>query len=113
MQPRGLAKYGTQGYGVPLNEAEAAKVRHKYFQTFPGLAAWHSRQSTARSTRTVDGRLRTWPKFPLSPKQLYNTPVQGSAADGMKWALGELWRTWTPKLEGCYPILAIHEEIVI
>jgi DNA polymerase I len=113
MQPRSLSKFVTQGYGVPLDAAEASKVRYKYFQTFSGLAAWHRQQSVARTTRTVDGRLWTWPNGRPSPQQLYNTPVQGSAADGMKWALAELSRTWTPELEGCCPILAIHDELVV
>jgi DNA polymerase I len=31
----------------------------------------------------------------------------------MKLALGALWKTWSPELEGCYPVMVIHDELIV
>jgi DNA polymerase-1 len=31
----------------------------------------------------------------------------------MKLAIAELWQTWTPELEGCYPVMVIHDELIV
>ena len=44
--------------------------------------------------------------------QLINTPVQRSGADGLKLALALLWER-RDQCPGAFPVLAIHDEIVI
>jgi DNA polymerase-1 len=99
-------------YGIELSEERAAEIRDTYFQAFSGLREWQRRQGKETITRTLGGRHRTWKDKPPYT-QLLNTPVQGSGADGMKLALAELWQTWTPDLEGCYPVMVIHDELII
>jgi DNA polymerase-1 len=41
-----------------------------------------------------------------------NTPVQGTGADGLKLALALLWER-RAEAPGAFPILAVHDEIVI
>jgi DNA polymerase I len=31
----------------------------------------------------------------------------------MKLALAELCNTWAPDLEGCYPVMVIHDELIV
>jgi hypothetical protein len=31
----------------------------------------------------------------------------------MKLALAALCNTWTPELEGCYPVMVIHDELIV
>jgi DNA polymerase I-like protein with 3'-5' exonuclease and polymerase domains len=62
--------------------------------------------------------------FPVSGRQRYlsrytvacNTPFQGIAADGAKEALIKVWEECMSAegpLSGCYPILFVHDEIVL
>ncbi|HCG02569.1 MAG TPA: hypothetical protein DEV93_18750 [Chloroflexi bacterium] len=44
--------------------------------------------------------------------QAVNTPVQGTAADGFKAALAELWRTRS-RFPSAVPVLALHDELVM
>jgi DNA polymerase-1 len=109
---KGLAAQVSQGYGIELTEPQAGELIDNYFQAFPGLSEWRSQQGKLTITKTLSGRLRD-----VSGKRQYtealNTPIQGTAADGMKLALAELWRTWTPELEGCFPVSCIHDELIV
>ena len=107
-----LAVQAGQDYGIELSEERATEIRNKYFKAFAGLRAWQYRQGKETVTRMLSGRWRTWVKEPPYT-QLLNTPVQGAGADGMKLALAELWKTWTPGLDGCYPVMVIHDELIV
>jgi DNA polymerase I len=109
---RRLAVQAWQDYGISLSEDRACEIRDKYFKAFAGLRAWQHRQGQETVTCTLSGRRRTWAKEPPYT-QLLNTPVQDSGADGMKLALAELWKSWTPDLEGCYPVMVIHDELIV
>jgi DNA polymerase-1 len=41
-----------------------------------------------------------------------NTPVQGTGADGLKFALALLWER-RDQAPGAFPVLAVHGEIVV
>jgi P4 family phage/plasmid primase-like protien len=107
-----LAVQAGQDYGIQLSEERATEIRNKYFKAFSGLRDWQRRQGQETLTRAPSGRWRTWSKTPPYT-QLLNTPVQAAAADGMKLALAELCNTWTPDLVGCYPVLVIHDELIV
>jgi DNA polymerase-1 len=107
-----LAIQAGQDYGIELTEERATEIRNKYFKAFSGLREWQHRQGKETITRTLSGRHRAWANEPPYT-QLLNTPVQGTGADGMKLALAELWKTWTPDLEGCYPVMVIHDELLV
>ena len=113
MSAKRLAEYANTNFGVTLTETEAADIRNRYFSAFPDLQAWHRRQSRLRVTRTVLGRRRSIkPVNGRTPyTQLLNSPVQGSAADGMKLALARLWETRS--IPGAFPVLVVHDEVVV
>jgi DNA polymerase-1 len=102
--------YAFSDYGVLFSDQEALRFRKKFFDLYPGIRAWHRRQSRFMvDTRTLTGRRRLHvDRF----SEKLNTPVQGSAADGTKLALAYLWET---RHEAPYarPLFTVHDEIVI
>jgi DNA polymerase-1 len=90
MQPPRLVLYARANYGVTLTEGQAVKFRRKFFEAYHGVDAWHQfvQREAQRNkfARTIWGRRRF-----LDPEtafnEFYNTPVQGSGADGLKNSL--------------------------
>jgi DNA polymerase-1 len=113
MSARGLQVYARSQFGVALTESQATTYRNAFFQTYPGLAAWHkkTRKAHARETRTLAGRRR---RFRIDEPDTYrlNSPVQGTGADGLKLALALLWER-RAACPSAFPILAVHDEIVL
>jgi DNA polymerase-1 len=113
MGAKGLRGYARTAYGVEMTEEQATAYRAKFFQTYPGLSAWHKKVGRSGKqpveTRTIAGRRLLGVK---GFNEKLNTPVQGSGADGLKLALALLWerRVQAP---GAFPIMAVHDEIVI
>jgi DNA polymerase-1 len=110
MGAKGFCVYAKTTYGVELTEATAIQHREAFFRTYPGLRRWH-RQSgqDPTDTRTLAGRrvLRV-ERF----NEKLNLPVQGTGADGLKAALALLWQR-RRLFPTAFPILAVHDEIVI
>jgi DNA polymerase-1 len=113
MGAKGFRVYARSQYGVAMTDAEAARYRQAFFDAYPGLAAWHRRvkRAHAAETRTLAGRRRLLAVDQSDTLRL-NTPVQGTGADGLKAALGLLWRR-RGDCPGAVPVLAIHDEIVV
>jgi DNA polymerase I len=113
MGARGLRGYARTAYGVELTEEQAADYRSKFFQSYPGLAAWHRKVgrlgNNPSETRTIIGRRLIAVKGFC---EKLNTPVQGSGADGLKTALALLWER-RDRAPGSFPVMAIHDEIVV
>ena len=84
-----LRTYAQDDYGVTLSEDEAAQFRQRFFQTYPGLRAWHRAQRDGEvTTSTLAGR----PRHGVSAfTEKLNSPVQGTGADILKGALARLW----------------------
>jgi DNA polymerase-1 len=108
-----LAAYARSSYGVAMTEGEAAAYRRKFFAAFPGLKRWHRRVGAtgdrAVETRTVLGRRRSGV---TSYTEKLNSPVQGSAADGLKAAIGLLWER-RGECPTAVPVLFVHDEVVV
>jgi DNA polymerase-1 len=113
MSAKGLQIYAKTTYGVDFTEQEAEKHRATFFKTYPGLARWHAetKRLHCRETRGTTGRRR---KLPVNASDTWrlNSPVQADEADGLKSALGLLWQR-RADCPSAYPVLAIHDEIVI
>ncbi len=110
----GLRNYARNSYGVEMNLMEAKCYRRRFFETYPGIKAWHDRelqkwQSGNTETRTLTGRRRTGV---LRFTERLNSPVQGTGADGLKLALALLYER-RDECPGTVPILAVHDEIVL
>lgn len=105
--PETLATYLRTAYGVDVSVAEAARLRARFFAAYPVLRRWQRRlMAGSGELRTVLGRLLR----PTRPTDRTNYPVQGSAADGLKVALG-LLRSRLP--QGARIIAAVHDEVLV
>ena len=112
MGAAGLHQYARQSYGVEMTLAQAEKFRDGFFRAYPGIADWHRKVKNSQQTegRTLSGR-----KFLFGDgagiSGRYNTPVQGTAADIMKDALGALAKRVAGT--GIRIIAAVHDEIIL
>lgn len=124
MQAPKLVLYAKQNYGVTLSEGQAVKFRRKFFEAYHGVEQWHEfvlrEAQRLKSARTIWGRRRF-----LDPEEahneFFNTPVQGSGADGLKNSLpivlrkfkalsgGEVLLERGAKVGMCH---MVHDEIV-
>lgn len=109
--------YAKDSYGVELDDRQATAAREAFFATFPGIARWHDRVSrlTRRggggpvTVRTALGRRKRFPEK-ASFNAALNIPVQGTAAEGFKQAMVELY----PALHalGGRGVLCVHDEYI-
>ena len=87
MSPGGLRSYARASYGVEMTKKEAERYWREFFETYPGLRAWHDREYRqlkkhgSTETRTLTGRRRTGV---TKLTERLNSPVQGTGADGLK-----------------------------
>ena len=110
MGAKGLRDYAKNQYGVALSMNEAKAFREAFFGAYPGVAAWHDRMRSQREARTLSGRLRRWPEGRPPITEVFNAPVQGTAADILKLALANL----LPRLEliGGRLVAVVHDEVI-
>jgi DNA polymerase-1 len=115
MSSGGLSNYARASYGVEMSREDAERYWREYFETYPGLKAWHDREYRqlkkhgSTETRTLTGRRRTGV---TKLTERLNSPVQGTGADGIKLALALLYER-RGECPGATPILAVHDEIVV
>jgi DNA polymerase I len=111
MGAQGLQAYAWNTYGVPMTLDEAQQARDRFFELYPGLRRWHGRTKAQApaETRTLVGRRR------LGLEKLtdrLNTPVQGTGADGLKWAMAALHRQ-RDEAPDAQIVAAIHDELLV
>lgn len=114
MSWRGLLRYAKTTYGVELTEQKAEEYHRRYFETYPGLRAWHNRirQEHCMETRSASGRRRLLDaKTPDTERA--NSPVQGDEADGSKLAMALLWERRGQVGADTFPVLFVHDESVV
>lgn len=112
MGAAGLQKYAQQSYGIEMSLEQATSFRDSFFKAYPGIADWHRRIRNAKPTeeRTLSGRKFTFGQN-AGVSGLYNTPVQGTAADIAKAALGILARR--TKGTNTKIVAVVHDEILL
>lgn len=108
----GLRDYARTNYDVELTPKQAEVFIERFFEAYPGVAAWQAsvKRRRAYESRTPVGRRRRWSEEPPLT-QLLNTPVQGTGADILKQALGMLPAAL--KGTGARIVATVHDEIVL
>ena len=112
MGAAGLKQYAAQSYGTEMTLEQAEKFRNRFFKAYTGIAQWHRmlKSEPPTESRTLAGR-----KFTFSENAglaiLSNTPVQGTAADIAKKALGLLVKRLNS--EDTHIVGVIHDEIIL
>jgi len=95
-----------------MSLGQAEKFRDSFFKAYPGITYWHQRIKEDKPTeeRSLIGR-----KFIFDQNTgaagLYNTPVQGTAADILKSAMGALIRHTVGT--NIKIIAVVHDEILL
>ena len=121
--PRGLQRTlkFKAGLSTPLGECE--RIISNLKAGYPGLTRWQEetkeRAGFRRYSETWLGRRRylpgiqsqDWGKKSFAERCALNTPIQGTAADILKLALGRII-TGLPKRPWLRPLLQIHDELV-
>lgn len=121
--PRGLQRTlkFKAGLDRPLDECE--EIIRSLKAGYPALAGWQEREkhrAAARQyTETFLGRrrylpgirARDWGKKSFAERCALNTPIQGTAADILKLALGRIL-LGLPTRPWLKPLLQIHDELV-
>jgi DNA polymerase-1 len=112
MGARGLSEYAQSSYGVKMSVKEAEDFKKKFFAHYTGLREWHkcTNNGTSYEARTLKGRRRLWDNNSTLNGRL-NMPVQGTAADIMKIALGRL--PGALKDTGAKLVGIVHDEIIL
>lgn len=113
MGAKGFQIYAKSTYGVVLSLKEAISFRNKFFDAYKGIAEWHKKTDAMINVfeyRTLSGRRVVFDTQPGISTRL-NVPVQGTAADIIKRALGDLSQK---SEENGFRILAtVHDEILL
>ncbi len=112
MGAKGLQAYARDTYGQDMTLEEATRFRDRFFAAYEGIASWHRRlrQHPPTESRTLAGRKHSY-REAAGLSGLTNTPVQGSAADIVKQALGLLVDALAPTT--AYIVAMVHDEILI
>jgi len=108
----GLRAYAKETYGVDMSRDMAFSFRKRFFEGYRGLAEWHrvTGLKSSSQTRTLSGRRRQW-QYPAKITELLNTPVQGTSADILKVALGNLPEALIGT--GAKIVACVHDEIIL
>jgi len=112
MGAAGLKAYSEQSYGVEMTLEQAEQFRNRFFKAYTGMEKWHR---TMKKNPPKEGKSLAGRKFAYSENAglaIYsNTPVQGTAADIAKKALGLLVSRL--KGTGTRIVGVIHDEIIL
>jgi len=117
MGPRGLQQSAQNSYGVTMTLEEAKTFRQRYFENYRGIQQWQKGlEKFGRQNgyaRTAAGRIRSYTQEKMRITELFNTPVQGTAAEGLKSALCIFWdKSRQAELEAAI-VAIIHDEIIV
>jgi DNA polymerase I-like protein with 3'-5' exonuclease and polymerase domains len=122
MSPASFARYATLYYeGTKTYDVVSAeKYVRDFRQTFAGVFNYHEKlrrrwNEGKRTYLMLSGRYRHFPSWArVSPGTIYNSKIQGSAADVMKvqlWAI-QKWILSNPEFNGLRPLIQVHDEII-
>jgi len=120
--------YGISAFGlgnqIGVTQAEAADYIRKYFERFPGIRAYMERVKaecrTAGFVETIFGRKCFIPgirdanpaRRAGAERQAINAPLQGSAADIIKRAMGRMPEALTQSGLKARMLLQVHDELL-
>ena len=120
--------YGISAFGlgnqIGVTQAEAADYIKRYFERFPGIRAYMERtKAECRTTgyvETIFGRKCYIPgirdanpaRRAGAERQAINAPLQGSAADIIKRAMGRLPEALAESGLKARPLLQVHDELL-
>jgi len=111
-----LVIYSMSNYGVSITLSQAKQFIRRYFEGYPRIKAWQNRTlrdaERTHMAKTLWGRRRY-----LDPKkarnEFFNTPVQGTGADGLKRSLRNVYFRLQKFGDRAKMVHMVHDEIVV
>jgi len=106
-------------YNISISLSEAKKFALVFFSSYPGIKKYHDRVRSQwsqgiRSSRTLDGRRRLWPKGKkIRLSEMINHPIQGLNASITKLAIARIHRAFEHLQTSALLVSTVHDEIVI
>jgi DNA polymerase-1 len=94
---------------------ESKEIMRKIFALFPNLEVWiDTQKKEKRYVKTVSGR-KFWlnPYSEKSERNAINSPVQGTAAEMMKMAIGNIHRLWPHHKLDFSVVGVVHDELIL
>ena len=118
MGARGLQQSARASYGVKMDLEQATVFRQRYFENYRGISNWqHTSEQLGkrrRYVRTAAGRIRAYADGEeIRVTELFNTPVQGTAAEGLKSAMCIFWERVKKEQLDAAIVAIIHDEIIV
>jgi DNA polymerase-1 len=121
---KGLAEGMTNKVGVPTSKEQAQTLLVHFFEAYPKLKKWYLKElAKAKAgedrTRTLSGRARLLDKeyrfgqWRVTPQVRLNTPIQGSAGEGLKYAVIFTWERRQECPGDPKVVNLVHDEIVV
>ena len=123
----GFRLYAEDVYDVVFTQDEANDVHRAFFETWDGIAQWHTRtiERVRRTGQVVSpiGRVRRLPQIWWSnaervagaERAAVNSPVQGFASDLMQMAAASIggYLPGTRPVEGARIVATVHDSILV
>jgi len=109
MSPEGF----TDRYGGTITDAE--KAFNDFFNVFPTLASFlHIQSLKKQSVSTIMGRKMYLNEYSNQvERNAKNSPIQGTAADQQKVAIGRIYKKWNEQFDFPFSlIMFVHDELV-
>lgn len=117
MGARGLQQSAASSYGVKMTLEQAETFRKRFFENYHGLASWQSNMAAEGKrvgyVRTAAGRIRSYRGEDILVTELLNTPVQGTAAEGLKSAMCIFSDQVYDRGLDAHIVAIIHDEIIV
>jgi len=117
MGPKGLQSSAQASYGVAMSSEEAQTFHRKFFENYKGLARWHRQLEqtgkASRYIRTASGRIRRYHDEHIRITELFNTPVQGTAAEILKASLCIFYDQVKKEKLDANLVAIIHDEVIV
>eukprot|EP00916_Digyalum_oweni_P026416 GHVL01043404.1.p1 GENE.GHVL01043404.1~~GHVL01043404.1.p1 ORF type:complete len:1456 (+),score=379.99 GHVL01043404.1:481-4368(+) len=112
MSPWKFKEYAATSYGVAMSTQDARKFHKAYFESYKGVAEWHSKARLLRSrcTRTLSGRRAEFIEWSFT--RSLNYPVQGTSADMTKDALASMLGALR-EFPNSKVVMCVHDEILV
>ena len=99
---------------LKISKEEAQQYINGYFNLYKGVRTWMQKQERLDTVSTLTGRKVYLNKYARgSRNQSFNFPIQSSASEMLKLALGNIYYKWPSEFESFGVIAPVHDELVI
>lgn len=112
----GLPTYAFRNYGIKMTPGEAQDYVRTFYALYPQLEEYHDEVLGELNTngyvdqKTLAGRRRD---HITNRNEAINAPVQGTAADGLKIAMAEVYKRLRRFNGTAFIVATIHDELLI